>query len=261
MDTRTGTGPLVVIVGETASGKTALAIELAEKFNGEIVCADSRTVYKGIDIGTAKPTAEERARVPHHLLDVVDPDQPFTAADFKQRANEAIEDILSRGKLPIMVGGSGLYVDAVLFDYSFASSQAARSEVNPRHVAEEEAGTKADMRQNTLVIGLAVPREALEHRITERVDAMVANGLVEETKRLIRDFPASKALDSTGYKALRGYIEGSKTLDEAKAEFVRNDLSLAKRQRTWFKRNESIIWTSNREEIVEIVTTFLRKNG
>ena len=126
---------LLVIVGPTASGKTALAIELAERMNGEIICADSRTVYRGLDIGTAKPTPEERARVPHHLLDVVDPDQPFSVADFKRLAEQAITDVRRRDKLPILVGGSGLYIDAIIYDYQFSAAGTKRSEQNPRHLA------------------------------------------------------------------------------------------------------------------------------
>lgn len=254
------TDPMIVVVGETASGKTALAIELAEKLNGEIICADSRTVYRGMDVGTAKPTAEERARVRHHLLDVVSPEEPFTVADFKKIANEAITDIASRGKLPIMVGGSGLYVDAVIYDYGFSSLNAKRDEVNPRHADSDVAGSRKDLRKNTLVLGLKLERGVLEQRIKERVEAMVAGGLVEETKRLMENYPNSKALDSTGYKAFRGYIEGSLSLDEAKALFVQNDLKLAKRQRTWFKRNNSIRWVDNREDAVDVATTFLNKN-
>jgi tRNA dimethylallyltransferase len=261
MDTRTGTaGPLIVIVGETASGKTALAIELAEKLGGEIICADSRTVYRGMDIGTAKPTLEERARVPHHLLDVVNPDETFTAADFKRLANQAIDDIASRGKLPILVGGSGLYIDAVLFDYSFADSGAARDPQNPRHAAKEAAGSKSELRPNTLVIGLTVEREVLRERITNRVDAMVRAGFMNELKELAAKYGwDAPALQAPGYKAFRGYLGGSLNVDEAKALFVQNDLQLAKRQRTWFKRNDSIHWLPNRYEAVEIATTFLSK--
>src|SRR5438105_4919924 len=111
--------PLVVIIGETASGKTELALRLAQEFDGEIICADAWTVRRGVDIGTAKPTAEERALVPHHLLDVVGPCGDFTAAVFKKLATEAIEGISNRGKLPIMAGGTGLYVDSVIYDYGF----------------------------------------------------------------------------------------------------------------------------------------------
>jgi tRNA dimethylallyltransferase len=110
---------VITIAGLTASGKTALALDLAEVLDGEIICADSWTVYKGFDIGTAKPTAEEQARAPHHLLDVADPSVGFSAAIFKRMADEAIADIRSRGKTPIIVGGTGLYIDAVLYDYSF----------------------------------------------------------------------------------------------------------------------------------------------
>src|ERR1022692_2160288 len=111
--------PLLVIVGETASGKTDLAIRLALEFNGEIICADSWTVRREVNIGTAKPTPKQQAMVAHHLLDVVGPDEDFTAAVFKRLANEAIDDIASRGKLPIMVGGTGLYVDGVIYDFGF----------------------------------------------------------------------------------------------------------------------------------------------
>ena len=110
---------LVVILGPTASGKSAMALELAQKFNGEIVCADSRTIYKGMDIGTAKPSIQEQQLVRHHLIDIVEPDRPFSAAQFKQAAQDAIAEIQSRGKLPFLVGGSGMYIDSVIYDYGF----------------------------------------------------------------------------------------------------------------------------------------------
>lgn len=141
--------PLIVIVGPTASGKTTLAIELARRLDGEIICADSRTVYKGMDIGTAKPTEEEQLFVPHHLLDVVDPGERFTVADFKRLANEAIIDIIGRGKVPIMVGGSGLYIDAVLFDYKFAPVGTPRDNQNPRHLSKSILVSKEKLRRNT----------------------------------------------------------------------------------------------------------------
>ncbi len=111
--------PLIVIVGQTASGKSALALELAQQYNGEIICADSRTVYKGMDIGTAKPSKEDQQQVQHHLLDILSPDQTMTAALFKEKAEQAIKDIGSRGKVAFLVGGTGLYVDSLLFNFSF----------------------------------------------------------------------------------------------------------------------------------------------
>ena len=123
--------PLVVIVGQTASGKSALAMGLAKEFNGQIICADSRTIYKGMDIGTAKPNKKDREVVKHHLLDIVEIDQAFSAAKFKQLANDLIVEIHSRGKLPIMVGGTGLYVDAVLFDYKFSPKVSEQTQRTP----------------------------------------------------------------------------------------------------------------------------------
>lgn len=253
------TSPLLVIVGPTASGKTALAIELATKFDGEIICADSRTVYKHLDIGTAKPTAGERATVPHHLLDVVEPDEPFTVADFKQRATKVVEDISGKGRLPIMVGGSGLYVDAVLFDYSFSPEVSERDPINARHVHPESTHTKQPIRGNTVVIGLDVPRDELKQRIAQRVDTMIADGFIEEVEELKGRYPGFKALDAPGYKAFADYIDGSISLEEAKELFVRNDYQLARRQQTWFRRNKSIQWISDPRQAVDIVTTFLSK--
>lgn len=254
-----GNSRLLVIVGPTASGKTALAIELARKFDGEIVCADSRTVYKHLNIGTAKPTSEERALVPHHLLDVVEPDQPFTVADFKKLANEAIQDISARSRLPIMVGGSGLYIDAVLFDYQFSEAGAKRDEINPRHVDKSAQGNRGEVRSNTLVLGLEVDRETLRSRITKRVDTMVAAGLLDEVKYLLGHYADSKALDAPGYKAFRRHLDREISLDEAKSLFIKNDMALAKRQMTWFKRNPRIQWQSNPSSTVALVTTLVNK--
>ena len=253
--------PLVVIVGQTASGKSALAIDLAKRFNGEVICADSRTIYRGMDIGTAKPSETERQGVPHHTLDVVEPGQRFTAADFKSRAEEAIQDIIARGKLPIMVGGTGLYIDAVLYDFQFSESGAERDPLNPRHLKQPAEPPSRELRSNTLVLGLAPDKELLTKRIAERVDAMLQAGLLEETKALKAKYDtAASAFDATSYRPMLEYLEGQIDLDEAKAKFVRNDLQLAKRQKTWFKRNPNIHWLERPEQAVELVTTFLNKS-
>lgn len=251
--------PLLVIVGPTASGKTALAIEIAEMFDGEIICADSRTVYKGLDIGTAKPSAEEQERVPHYLLDVVNPDERFTVADFKHMANVAITDIRSRGKLPILVGGSGLYIDSVIFDYQFSNENVPRSSTNVRHLEKFDAADRAEMLPGILVFGLDVPREVLKQRITARVDAMIDVGFVDEVRMIRETYPTTKALDAPGYKAFNAYIDGALTIDEAKALFIKNDFQLARRQMTWFKRNLSIQWLIDPRKYVDTITTALNK--
>lgn len=250
---------LIVIVGPTASGKTALAMDLAIRFKGEIICADSRTVYRGLDIGTAKPTLQDRSKVRHHLLDVVSPDESFTVADFKQKANDAIADIASRGKLPILAGGSGLYIDSILFDYSFSSDTKIRDSVNPRHAHRSVAGSRKNLRDNTLIIGLDTEPEILKERISKRVDQMVRDGFIGEVRDAELQYPNSKALHAPGYKAFLEYLRGEKTLDEAKSLFIHNDIRLAKRQKTWFRRNKSIQWALNRDEVVELTTTFLNK--
>lgn len=287
--------PLVVVVGETASGKTALSIELAKRLDGEIICADSWTVYKGFDIGTAKPTKEEQQGIPHHLLDVADPAEGFSAAVFQRLAKQKIEEISGRGKLPIMVGGTGLYADSILYDYSFLPiSDPAQREIynkmsldeliaqadklglstdsvdtrNKRRVIRliENKGqlpTKQPLRENTIVLGIRRPTEALRDRIVQRVDEMVRLGLADEVARLAKQYGWDcEPMKAPAYRAFREYIEGSISIEEAKFRMVQNDLKLAKKQRTWFKRNSSIHWvtTDDRiEDIYEIIENTLNK--
>lgn len=286
--------PLIVILGETASGKSALAIELAEQCGGEIICADSRTIYRGMDIGTAKPTSDERAHIPHHMLDVVEPDQTFSVAQFQALAGQAIDEIAARGKVPIVVGGTGLYIDALLFDLTFRNEPnfALRTELEQLSIEElqaeivrrdyvmpennrnkrylvraiEAAGVvpaRGDLRPNTLVLGLRTDREVLEARIVARVDAMVDAGFVDELSSLVEQYGEdAPGLNAPGYKAFLPYLRGDCTLEQAKADFVRNDMRLAKKQRTWFRRSiyqNSIHWLDNRSQAVDLVTTFLNK--
>lgn len=285
--------PVIVVVGETASGKTALAIELAKLFNGEIIAADSRTVYRGMDIGTAKPTAEERQGIPHYGFDVVDPGGQFTAYDFQQMAQQLVADMAGRNRLPIVVGGTGLYIDAFLYNFAFRSKPdgAVRAELqelsvpelqkrvlaagmqlpensqNPRHLKRLlEAGTapvqQKMLRPNTLVLGLKVPRDKLEDKIAARVDAMFAAGLVNEVRALADRYGDIEALRAPGYKAVGAYLRGEIDLTEAKRQFIRDDLRLAKRQRTWFRRNPSIQWLEQEDRLAEasgLVSAFLHR--
>lgn len=284
---------LVAIVGETASGKSALAMRLAEVFDGEIICADSRTVYKGMDIGTAKPTAADRSLIPHHVLDVVTPDQRFSAADFKEQAEAAIADITARGKLPIMVGGTGLYIDAVLYDFTFreVADPTARARLenlsveelqqalaekdiplpnnpqNPRHLVRAletggQTSSRQSLRGNTLVLGVKIDKEILEQRIEKRIDDMITTGFVEEVQKIATQYSwDAPGLQAPGYRAFRPYLAGESDLEAAKQAFIRNDKQLAKRQRTWFKRNADIQWVSDFEHAKQLVQNLLQDNA
>jgi tRNA dimethylallyltransferase len=283
---------LVVIVGETASGKTALAIRLAREFGGEIICADSWTVRREVDIGTAKPTAAERALVPHHLLDVVGPDEDFTAAVFQRLGKEAIADIANRGNLPIMVGGTGLYIDGVLYEYGFlpAGDRADREVLNQLSVTEllqkiSELGlelgavdtrnkrrlirlietngaqqTRQKLREHTLIIGMQAQRDELQQRVAKRIDDMLAAGLEDEVRGLVERYGwGCEALKGIAYAQWRGYFLGTETREQARQRIIKATLDLAKRQRTWFRRNKSIRWFTtpvNWPEVVDTVTTF-----
>jgi len=286
--------PLVVIVGETASGKSALAMELAEKFDGEIVCADSWTVYREFDIGTAKPTAEDCARVCHHLLDVADPTVGFSAAVFQRLAKKAMSDITARGKLPILVGGTGLYIDSILYDYSFLppSDPEARVELNAMTLKQllirakelkldtegidlrnkrrvirliENNGirpARKKLRSNTLILGIRRPPEELRERISNRVDDMITRGFAEEVRRLGQTYGWDcEPMRAPDYRAMAAYVQGEFSIHVTKEQIIQNDLQLAKKQRTWFKRNQSIQWLSDRSCAEGILTTFLNKTN
>jgi tRNA dimethylallyltransferase len=285
--------PLIVVTGETASGKSALALQIAERFGGEIICADSWTVRREVNIGTAKPTAEEQALVPHHVLDVAGPCEDFTAAVFKELAMATIDDIIARGKLPIMVGGTGLYIDSVLYDFGFLpeGDRQARQALDALTVSElldaiaeqgielgdvdrrnkrrlirliETKGAqpvKKALRSNTLLIGLQTDREQLKQRITDRVDNMLSAGLEQEVKDLSERYGwGCEALKGVGYAQWREYFDSSQTLDHTRQKIIKATIDLAKRQRTWFKRNKSIHWITtpvNWSNVVDLVTTFL----
>lgn len=286
--------PLLVIVGETASGKSALALDFAQRFNGEIICADSWTVYKGFDIGTAKPTAAERAKIPHHLLDIADPRDGYNAALFKQAAATTIEDIALRGKLPIMVGGTGLYVDSILYDYSFLdrAEPSRRAELdsltidallkmakaeginlagvdlrNKRRIirAIENGGlrpTHKSMRQATLVLGLRLPIDELRRRVEARVDTMISDGLKLEVRQLAKTYGwGVEAMKGIGYLEWQAYFAGTQDEAETRQRIITDTMQLAKKQRTWFKRNKCVHWVDDRSKAIDLFTTLMNKYG
>ena len=236
---------LVVLVGPTAAGKTSLAIKLAKALNGEILCADSRTVYKYLDIGTAKPTAIEQSQAKHHLINIVEPNDNFNVSDFKTMADKSIKEISQQSKIPILVGGSGLYINSVVYNYQFADSSAPRNINNLRHLAPSANSTKSNISKGTIFVGIKMDRAELMNRITKRVDLMISQGLIDEVRLAYKKYPNCKALLAPAYKAYYGYLTGTKTLDKAREDTIIKDLQLAKRQLTWFKRDPNIIWFNN----------------
>lgn len=272
--------PLVVIVGPTASGKTSLAIELARKFNGEIICADSRTIYRGMDVGTAKPTTDEQSVVSHWGLDLVEPGDYFSAADFKIYANNKITEIRSRGNIPFLVGGTGLYVDSIIFDYQFGNRvdinereklnqltleqlhdycnkdniSLPENENNKRYVIRniERNGLDISKRdcpiENTIIIGLLINKELLQTRIAKRAEQLFDDGVVDEAKLLGKKYGwESEALKGNIYPLIHSYLLGDMTIDDIKTKNLTLDWRLAKRQMTWLRRNKYINWLTSEE--------------
>ena len=269
--------PLIVIVGPTASGKTSLAIDLARKFNGEIICADSRTIYKGMDIGTAKPTKKEQRLIPHWGLDLVEPGERFTAADFKKYANEKIREIRGHGRIPFLVGGTGLYIDGVLFDYQFGgdvnikrrtqlekmsieelhdyciknSISLPENHLNKRYVirAIEQKNVSIKRQREPLgksiIVGIATNKDILRTRIAMRTEQLFKNGVVEEATMLGKKYGwDSEAMTGNIYPLVHLYLNGELTLEEIKEKFTTLDWRLAKRQLTWLRRNSYVHWYS-----------------
>lgn len=218
----------IVILGPTASGKTGVAIEIAKKLNGEIISADSRAIYKGLDIGTAKPTREEQQMVPHWGLDLVEPGDRFTVADWKVYAENKIHEIKKRGHMPMVVGGTGLYIDALIYDYQFK---------------DKKASDRNSQCSNFLLTGIRTTPDGLRTRITKRVNKMFVQELYNETEQAVKKYGwHNQAMKSNIYQFAWRFLQGEIELDEAKQLCIYDDWHLAKRQLTWFKRNPKICW-------------------
>ena len=282
--------PLILIVGPTAVGKTEIAIQLAERLNGEIVSADSRLFYRGMDIGTAKPSHEEQARAPHHLIDIANPDEILSLAVFQQKATEAIADIHARKKLPFLVGGTGQYIRAVTQGWSppeVKPNEQLRNElerekeekginwlhaklktidpiaaekIDPRNYRRtiralevimttgkkfSEQRRQSNSPYHLITIGLMRPREELYRRVDERIEAMYANGLMDEVKSLIaRGYsPSLPTMSAIGYRECAQALQGQITVEEAKQLTRRATRVFVRRQANWFKESDSnILW-------------------
>ncbi len=278
--------PIVVIAGPTASGKSGLAMEMAVKYNGEIICADSRSIYKYMDIGTAKPDIDDRNLVPHWGLDLVQPGQYFSAADFKNYADDKIKEIRKRGHVPFLVGGTGLYIDSVIFDYQFGPKadswfreileqktvlelqeycknnniKLPENHMNKRHLIRsietkgETASLNTSIIDNCIVVGITTEKSVIMERIKTRIVQMIELGVIEEAKMLSTKYGwDSESIKSNIYPIIRQYLDKKITKDELIDKSVTTDWRLAKRQITWLKRNKLIQWGSlvEAKEIIE----------
>lgn len=259
--------PLIVILGPTASGKTAYAIRLARLIGGEVICADSRTVYRGMDVGTAKPTESERAGVPHWGLDLIEPDQRYSLYDFQRYAMAKIAEIRQRQHVPLLVGGSGLYINSVIYDYRLVGGdcdQTTRTELEklppdelrqlaikrgaklPRDLDNKrrlirslETGGVSNncgyLSRQMIVIGIAVDKEKLSQRISERAEQMLERGLVDETERLIARYGMVEPLRRNAYGVVAKYLTGQIYEAELIEQISTKDRQLAKKQLTWWR--------------------------
>lgn len=282
---------VIAIVGATASGKTSYSIELAKKIDGEIISADSRLVYKGFDIGTAKPEITERENIPHHLIDIVEPEFDYSAGLYKQQAKEKIIEIFKKGKTPIIVGGTGLYLNILLKNYdlpqispnkefrnklSTLESQELYELLKTQDIESAETINQNDRKKiiraleiiketgkplsstrgikepefNVKWIGRNFDRETLYKRIDDRVDIMIDKGLIKETQNLLTKHGRIPNLINTiGYREILGYIDNKYSLEDAKELLKKNTRNYAKRQLTWFRKNENIEWNIYPEKL------------
>ena len=282
---------IIAVAGPTASGKTALSVKIAKELGGEVVSCDSMQIYKGMDIGTAKPSLEERCGVPHHMIDIISPDEKYNVVSYKRDAEAAIDDILKRGRVPVLAGGTGLYMDSVLSNTAFSENSSfsvvrerleklfeekgreyifemlekidpeAAEKIHPNNtrrviraleiyettgktLTQANIESKRPEKYESLVIGLMWDRETLYERINERVERMMAEGLLKEVETLRKKGMKAEytSMQAIGYKELFEYFEGNCTLEEAKEKIKQESRRYAKRQMTWLKRNKKINW-------------------
>lgn len=298
---------VVVIVGPTASGKTALSIELAKKINGEIISSDSMQIYKNMDIGTAKVTKEEAQGIKHYLVDCVSPDERYTVSDFKKDAENAIEEILAKGKTPIVVGGTGLYVNSLIygieyqdmnFDEEYRNELMEKAEtedglkelweeankidpeamikISPndkkrivrvleifkvtgktkteQEILSRQKGVKYDYK----VFGITMERGKLYSRINLRVDLMIEKGLEEEVRNLVNKYSKfPTAMQGLGYKEVVEYFDGILTREEMIDKIKQESRRYAKRQLTWFRKNQETIWLDSENDMQNNINIIL----
>lgn len=315
MYTGTELPKIIAVVGPTASGKSAVGLALARAFDGEVVAVDSRTIYRDMDIGTAKPVGERVLGgdlrqmagekplmvegVPHWGIDIVDPDEVFSVAEYQAYADQKIHEILERGRLPILVGGTGLYIRALLDRPNFTEvppNESLRVELATlsntelmAEIAERDPDTAATIdednrrrleraieilratgktlaetqkfdkpRYDALQIGIEIDREVLYARIDERVDTMIASGLVDEVRELRNRYGNNAtAMTGIGYRQISEFLDGKTKLKDAVTRIKFDTHHYAKRQETWFKRDERIVWVRNAKEAIEAAQKFL----
>lgn len=268
---------IIVITGPTCVGKTKLSIELSKRLNGEIINADSTQIYRNLDIATAKIKEEEKENIPHHLFDIKSITEDYTVFDYQKDARDKIDDIIKRQKTPILVGGTGLYIKAALYDYKFdvrdklnydnltneqlydkvikldpnnkihinnrKRLENALNYMELNHTAFSEKEKTDRLLYDTLFIGLTTDRKILYERINNRVYKMIDEGLIDEAKKIFDSNIRTKAvMTPIGYKELFPYFEGSKELNECISTIQKNSRHYAKRQYTWFKHQMDIKW-------------------
>ena len=287
-------GKLIAVMGTNASGKSGLGIELAARYGGEVVSADSRQVFRGLDLGSGKITPEEAKVVPHHLIDVCEPGEFFSMADFQRLAYAAIDDTLSRGKIPFLVGGTGLYVDAVIDGYELSEIEPdlelrARLEtfetpalydmlkeklpdtqIDPKNrnrvmralerlAADDYHPGRRSPRYEVLKLGVTWPREILKQRIDERLERRLDQGMIEEVKGLMDAGVSTEFLTKLGleYRYITEYLLGKWTYNQMLDELARAIKRFAKRQMTWFRKEENLHWLDMSADPVQQATKLI----
>lgn len=280
----------LVIVGPTASGKSSLAMQVANRLDAEIIAADSRTVYKQMNIGTAKPTLEDQKKVVHHCIDLVYPNQAFTVADFVQHAKQARHVINQKGSIDIMVGGSGLFIDSFIYAFTFAPPnirvrreyENASVQELKEHIAQKQipmpenshnkryliralerdghpAPRRSPLGKDTLLIGLNPDKERLMGQIQHRTWQMLKDGLEDEARQLFSTYGTHcQAFNGGAYKIMQQHLFGNLTKEQIEDAIRLSDWHLAKKQMTWFKRNTDIQWFATPEEAHKYVVDILK---
>ena len=290
---------VIVIIGPTAVGKTKLSIELAKKYNGEIINADAVQVYKGLDIGSAKVTKEEMEGIPHHLFDIKKVDEDYTIYHYQQDCRQVISDIQKRGKTPVLVGGTGLYIKAALYDYKLSSEKGnnkydnlstkqlynklikldknividknnKRRLIRALNYYKENNKSISENKTNkllydTIFIGLTTDRQILYDKINKRVDIMIKKGLFEEVKTFYdKGIKTKPLLNAIGYKELYKYFDGNISLDTAIENIKKNSRHYAKRQYTFFNHQLPVVWFetdyNNFNNTIEKVSSYIDNN-